>query len=326
MARVIHAPPNPATLHEGARATLAAWSDSTRHGLSLALANRLFGERTFPFDWTFRDFTRTWYGAPFEPTDFVRDAEGSRSAINEWVESQTQHHIRNVVPAGAVTPDTRLVLACAMYFRSAWEQPFDPELTRAAPFFAGGTREVEVPTMHLTEKLRFSETWDLQMLELPCEGGEFVMTILLPKKRTWLAAIEAKLTAEALRTWLEELQTVEVQVSLPKFRVAPEHGLELGSVLRALGMVDAFDERADFSGIASPSPPAERLFLPAVFHGAFVEVDERGTEAAAASVVDLELLSDHVAFRADHPFLFLIRDRRSGAVLFLGRVDDPSAA
>jgi len=328
MARVLHAPEDAATLHAGAGAALAAWNDPAREAYTLAAANRLYGERSFRFETGFLDLTRERYGAPLESVDFVRDADGSRTRINRWVEVQTRDRIRDLIPAGALTSDTRLVLVNAVYFLAKWEKPFERDMTTTAPFFAGGDREVKVPTMHRTDPIQIGDAPGLQILELPYRGSDLAMTIVLPRDRTGIEALEAQLDAGKIHTWIEGLRTARVELALPKFRIAPEPALSLGDLLREMGMESAFDGRADFSGIASPVRPEERLYLSDVFHKAFVQVDEEGTEAAAATAGSMRAFSMQVdppiVFRADHPFLFLIRDLRSGTVLFLGRVDDPS--
>ncbi len=333
MARVLHAPDDAAALHEAAGNVLSTWNDPARESYTLAVANRLFGERAFTFESSFVALTRDRYRAPVEPLDFAGAPEPARVHINDWVAAQTRDRIRDLIPAGAIVADTRLVLTNAVYFLARWILPFERAFTRDAEFFANGTERVEVPTMHLVGHVRYAETESAQVLELAYRGNEIAMTIVLPREQGGLAALEAQLDAAHLASFTSSLDASHrVAVSLPKFRVAPEPSMRLREPLRALGMPLAFARgSADFSGIANPPRPDDRLYIAEVFHKAFVQVDEEGTEAAAATAVVMARAGaapprdTPIPFTADHPFLFFIRDVRSGAILFMGRVVDPSA-
>ena len=332
MARVLHAPADPAALHLAAGNVLSTWNDPARDTYTLAVANRLFGERTFTFEPTFLALTRDRYRAPLEPLDFASAPEPARAHINGWVARETRDRIQDLLPAGVIRADTRLVLTNAVYFLARWRTPFERHATRDAAFFAGGTRRVEVPTMHRAEHFAHAEIEGAQVLELPYRGDELAMTIVLPRERDGLAAIEAGLDAARLASFTSSLDASRrVAVALPKFRIAPEPSMRLSDTLKQLGMRLAFDaEAADFTGIADPPDPDDRLSISEVFHKAFVQVDEDGTEAAAATAVVMMRggaaapSEPPIPFTADHPFLFFIRDLRSGAILFLGRVVDPS--
>jgi serpin B len=295
------------------------------------VANRLFGEKTFRFETAFLDQTRAAYGAGLEPVDFKAAAQSARALINGWVESQTEKRIRNLVPPSGVSADTRLVLVNAIYFLGDWQQPFLAETTRPAAFHAASAATKDVPTMNQLGVFRLAAAPGLRILELPYKGGALSMLVALPDAVDGLAVVEKGLSAQALTAWTSPLKLQRVRVALPKFTIDPAESLSLGDTLAAMGMPLAFDrERADFTGIANPADPADRLSIARVFHKAFVKVDEKGTEAAAATAVSMQRAGSAapterpVEFRADHPFLFLIRDNATGLVIFLGRVADPS--
>lgn len=334
MARVLHAPDDAAALHEAAGNVLSTWNDPARESYTLAVANRLFGERTFTFEPSFLALTRDRYRAPLEPVDYVGAADPSRVHINDWVAGETRDRIRDLIPPGAITGDTRLVLTNAVYFLARWLVPFERTATLDADFFANGTARTSVPTMHSVQYARYREAQGVQVLELPYRGDEIAMTIVLPRTRDGLSAVEAQLDAAHLATLTSSFDTSRrIAVALPKLRIAPEPAMRLSETLRALGMPLAFERgSADFTGIANPPRPEDRLCISEVFHKAFVQVDEDGTEAAAATAVAMvgsgaaPPTDAPIPFTADHPFLFFIRDVRSGAILFMGRVVDPSAS
>jgi serpin B len=306
----------------------AALTDPKRP-VTFRIANRLFGEQSYRFEPAYLEATKAAYGAPLEPLDFKRAPDQARERINGWVEQQTERRIRDLVPAGSLRPTTRLVLVNAIYFLGDWSAPFKKESTRLASFFTSPTARKDVPMMHQTEELRFAEKHAVKVLELPYRGREMAMLVILPDQVDGLDAVERSLTEPRLQELVAALVPQRVAVALPKFEVNPAQSLTLGDTLRAMGMAHAFDPtQADFTGMAQPADPADRLFLARVFHKAFVRVDEKGTEAAAATAAAMETVSARPReqsreFRADRPFLFVIRDTASGLVLFLGRVADP---
>jgi serpin B len=310
---------------------LAATLQDPSRPVVFRIANRLFGEKTCPFEPAYMDATRAAFGAALEPVDFKRATEGARLLINGWVEEKTEKRIRNLVPPGGVDRDTRLVLVNAIYFLGDWAEPFAKEATHPAPFSISASGKKDVPTMHAVESFRFVAKDALKAVELPYKGGQMSMLVVLPDAVDGLAALEASLTGERLDGIARSLAATRVHVSLPKFEVDPPGSLALGEVLRSLGMTDAFSPaQADFTAIADPPDPRDRLFLSEVFHKAFVKVDEKGTEAAAATAVVMQRAAAALArpaeFKADHPFLFFIRDNASGMVLFMGRVSDPGSS
>lgn len=297
--------------------------------VKLVIANRLFGERSYGFQQAFLDWTAAQFGAPFEPVDFRGAPEPSRARINDWVKQQTQDRIPVILPPASIDTDTRLVLANAIWFKGQWSNPFDEGDTRPRPFTLADGSRVDVPMMSRTDDFRFGVRGGTKLLELPYAGDDLSMVVVLPPEGQ---APDAWLTADNLAT-VASLRRQEVDVWLPRFRIDPPEPTKLNQMLIDLGMRRAFvREQAEFPGIADPPNPEDRLFLSAVFHRAFVEVNEEGTEAAAATAALLVRVgaaapdSGPAVFHADRPFLFLIRERRTGLILFVGRVGDPRAA
>jgi serpin B len=331
MARVLHFGDDAEGFHRAAGHALARWNDPDREAYRLAVANRLFGERSYAWRAPFLELTGDVYGAPLEPMDFRGAPEPARRRINGWVEERTNDRIQGLIPPGAIDGDTRMVLANAVYFLADWQHPFAASDTYEQPFSAPGG-EVRVETMHQQARFAYAEADGAQVLQMPYAGGELGMMIVLPEASDGLGDLEAALSAARIDGWAARLEERMVNVALPKFRVDPAEPLALGATLRAMGMTRAFDPAAaDFSAMADPATnEGLPLFVTDVFHKAFVEVDEEGTEAAAATavvVVESAAIAppDVPHFVADHPFLFFIRDLRSGAILFMGRVEDPSA-
>ena len=330
MARVLHVSGDGQAVRRAAGGLLAAWNDPARTAYTLRVANRLFGERSMRLEAPFVATMQNVFRAPLEPMDFKGAAEPSRARINSWVEQATDNRIHELLPATSIDEDTRLVLVNAVYFLAKWQAKFAQAATRAQPFWTNASASVSVPTMHQTEHFRYAEDAAVQVLQMPYEGGDLAMTIVLPRQRDGLATVEASLDAATIERWESALASTRVVVSLPKFTIEPAESLSLGDILESMGMPLAFDRgRADFSGMSVPPTPADRLYVSKVFHKAFVKVDEEGTEAAAATAVVMSRAGSAAPteppkqFLADHPFLFLLRDLRSGVILFAGRVADP---
>jgi len=288
----------------------------------LSVANALWGQKGYGFLEEFLATTQRNYGAGLHEVDFAGDTEAARKAINQWVEQQTQDKIKELLKPGSLPLNTRLILTNAIYFLADWAHQFEKQATWNASFTLLGGKKADVPTMHQTEHFRYGEGDDFQALELPYKRNELSMIIFLPKKADGLADFEKALTAKMLPRTLADIRRENVNVALPKFEFTAE--FELKKVLQALGMTDAFSlPPADFSGMTG----RKDLFISKVIHKAFVKVYEKGTEAAAATAVmmDGKALADDKprTFRADHPFLFLIRENKTGVVLFMGRVLDP---
>jgi serpin B len=328
MARILHFPADSEKLHEsfGAlRKELNGAGDGGKVSHRLSVANRLWGQAGFHFLPDFLAITREAYGAELAQVDFVYEAESARRTINTWVEEQTQAKIVDLIPPGEIDDLTRLVLTNAIYFKGDWTKPFARAATRDDTFHVGGEETVTVPLMFRSDSFAFRSGDGMKIVELPYGKGELSAVAILPDAVDGLPALEAKLTADELARWLGGLRRRKVQVFLPRFKVTSQFSLR--DVLAAMGMRLAFSkDGADLSGISTE----EKLSISAVLHKAFVDVNEEGTEAAAATgvVVGVRaamLPEEPAVFRADHPFLFLIRDTRSGMILFMGRVINPRA-
>lgn len=294
-------------------------------------ANRLFGQRGYAFRDSFLTLMEDGYAAPFQALDFRTDAEHSRTAINAWVEEQTQRKIRDLIPRGALKDDTRLVLVNALYLKAPWEKPFGKTATRPAPFHFDERRAKDVPTMLRTAFLGHATEPGLTVVALDYAGRGLQFLIVLPDRGTSPDAIAEKLTPVDFVRWskIGDGRRPNVSLHLPKFRNEGST-LPLGTALRALGIKGAFDEppgSANFDRIA-PRKPNDYLAISDVFHQTFIALDEEGTEASAATAVTTITLGaampvEPIEVRVDRPFLFAIQHRESGVCLFLGRITDP---
>ena len=326
MAAVLHLAPG-RLAHRGF-STLLHLLNSTgdRNGYSLSTANRLWGAQGYLFEPEFLALTRDAYEAELATLDFAQP-ESARQTINEWVEQQTREKIVDLIPSGILQPDTRLVLTNAIHFEGGWSSEFAKRATREAPFHLTADNKINVPTMQQTTVFPYTADEHAQVLSLPYRGRELSMVIVLPRRVDGLAELESTLTDEQFGGWMERLRVDRpVETYLPKFTMRSQ--FLLSGVLKSMGMSSAFSDQADFSAMSR----SERLMISEVIHQAFVDVDEKGTEAAAATAVVIAPTSaavdpreppKPVVFRADHPFLFVIRDNRTGAVLFLGRLQRP---
>jgi serpin B len=288
---------------------------------TLTVANALWGQKDYGFLEKFLELIETSYDGRLNEVDFVSAAETARRTINAWVEKKTNGKIKNLISQGVLDSMTRLVLTNAIYFKGNWARQFKENRTKDAPFTLDDGKKIDVSMMNQKAEFGYMETDTFQGLELPYVDDELSMIILLPKKFDALDEFEKTLTLDNLTQWLSKIHKREVVVFVPKFKMTSRFGL--ASVLKSMGMKDAFSSDADFSGINGKRD----LFISAVIHKAFVEVNEEGTEAAAATGVVMRLTSVGPApipvFRADHPFLFLIRDNLTGSILFIGRVANP---
>ena len=283
--------------------------------VQLSVANSLWPQKGYDFLPDYLAMTKEFYGAQIENVPFKSDPEAARKRINVWVEDKTNDKIEDLIPEGMLDPMTRLVLANAIYFKGSWARQFKAERTHEMPFTVKPGTEVQVPTMMQTDDFKLARSEAFQALELPYEGGDLSMVLLLPSKKNDLAALEKKLTPGLFDSL--EFHEGEVMVQLPRFKL--EWKLELSTILKALGMPLAFSNQADFSGMDG----TKELSIGTVIHQAFIEVNEEGTEAAAATAVGMRATSMPPMFIANHPFLFLIRENSTGTILFIGRVMDP---
>jgi serpin B len=316
--------PNPNASSSGPEMQKYYEAELERRRIVLHVVNRLWAQTGHPFNQDFLALLRDSYRAPLAELDFRTKPEPSRLAINAWVSDQTAKKIPELIAPRQVTGDTRLVLTNAVYFKARWTEQFEPAATREEPFFAASGREVKAHLMHMTHFFSLGTFDGGQLLELPYANGELAMDIVLPTSRQGLPRVEEELAQGAWPRWLKSLKAARVDAAIPRFKTHSSFGL--AKTLEAMGIQEAFKfPGADFSGIDG----TKELFISSVVHQAMVDVDENGTEAAAATAVLMAAgaappTQKPVVFRADHPFLFFIRDTRSGAILFAGRLVDPS--
>ena len=293
-----------------------------QEGVALQVANRLWGQDGLAFKPALLNRLRATYGAPLETVDFVRQTEAARVTINHWAAVQTHDRILEVLQEGDVDGDTRLVLTNAVYFKGAWAVQFRKGET-IDHAFAAPDGNIVTKMMRRRGNFRYARSRGVQIAELPYRGG-LSMVVVLPDAADGLDAVEARL-ADGYQGWLKALDLELLDLELPRWTVSSH--LSLAKPLAAMGMPAAFSSRADFSGMTDH----ERLCIDRVLQQAFVDVNEEGTEAAAVTAVVIRSISDVVdtrkptVFHADHPFMYLIRDTNTGAILFIGRVVDPQA-
>ena len=301
------------------------FNEPLQDGLELHLANGLWVKANYPLNSEFiKAITESFKGS-LEPVDFSNET-AARKKINGWVSDQTGEKIQNLIGPNAITPDTRLVLTNAIYFKAAWETQFRKEASRQEKFHVSLNKDVDAEMMKQTHFFGLAELEGFKLLVMPYKGGEASMLVLLPDKVDGLADLEKSLSAENLASWLEKSRSVRVALSFPKFKNTS--ALNLNNTLITLGMKKAFIVgQADFTGIANV--PAEPLYIGLVMHKAFVDVNEEGTEAAAATAVNIRAgavmrPAEPFPFVADHPFVYIIRSNRTGDILFMGRLTDPT--
>lgn len=324
MARALHLPAEPDEAARGAAAALDAWRQAAGDGAELAIASRVWTDAGLSLDPSYVARAAR-FGARPEPVPFQRAPDEARRTINEWTAEQTRGAIAELLSEGAVDARTRAVVTNAVWFKGRWASPFPVDATEDAPFHLAADRDVQAPTMHATETLRFADLAGVRLLELPYARSELAMLIVLPDAVDGLARVERELGPKTLDRWTAALSPRRVAVSLPRFRFAS--GGPMNDVLEAMGMRSAFTPKASFAGMITGKP--ERLGLDRVVHRTWISVDEHGTEAAAATGGVMRTTSAAVGpvvrFDADHPFLMLVRDTRTGRLLFVGRVVDPTA-
>lgn len=291
--------------------------------VQLEIANSLWPHKSYPILEEYIGLMKEHYGVEITSVDYAADTEAARRIINEWVEERTKDKIRDMIGPGVLDALTRLVLTNAIYFKGNWAEQFDEDLTKDAPFHLLSGESTQVAMMKQQETFGYAEHEDLQILQMPYAGDEVSMLVLLPKNEDGLADLQSALNEESLEEWIRSIRKKEVLVFLPKFKVTSQFRLD--EALASMGMPDAFDpKKADLSGIdGEPS----KLYIGAVIHKAFVDVNEEGTEAAASTAIGFALASvpePVPTFRADHPFIFAIHDNNTGSILFMGRIVDPA--
>ncbi len=290
-------------------------------GFRLNIVNAIWGQKNYKFLDEFLDVLAENYGAGLRLLDFINAAEDSRITINDWVSDQTEDRIKDLIPQGVIDEDTRMVLTNAIYFNAAWLNPFQKESTQDGTFYLLDGTEVTLPMMSQIESLGYTKGDGYQAVELPYDGSELSMVILLPDNGEF-ETFEGSLDAELVNKITSDLKDKQIALTMPKFEFESE--FSLAEALAAMGMPIAFSGAADFSGMTG----THELTIADVLHKAFISVDEAGTEAAAATAVVMKLTAipeEPVRVTIDHPFVFMIRDIETGAILFVGRILNPSA-
>jgi serpin B len=294
------------------------------------LVTRLFAEKSRVFAPAFVE-QASLLGAPLQLENFKEAGVGARDRINRWVSDETHGRVPDLLPDGSITESTRLVLANALVLAAAWTNQFEETQTRSEPFYVSTKVTRDVATMHGEGQYAFASVKGIKLLNLGYVGGAFSMLLVLPKAGTGPSSVESELRSATLQHWVSQLKPTAVRVSLPKFSVETPRSWSVSPSLKALGITAAFDaERADFTGISGSARPEDRLFVSDVFHRALVTVDEKGTQAVAASALAMQAAGAALPseqpeeFKADRPFLFFIRENDNGAILFMGRVADPA--
>ena len=325
IARTLHFDQPADKLNSNFSALLGSWrSGQDEHHYRLSVANAFWGQNGYPFAPAFNRILQSDYGAAIHTVNFAQP-EQARRQINQWVQEQTHDKIRDLMPSGAIDRSTVLALTNAIYFKAQWDHRFNKAATYPQAFKLPGGQSVQTPMMHQRESFPYFAGNGFKALEMSYAERGFSMLVLLPDQVEGLPALEKSLTAKSLDelfTRFGSAESGDVQVSFPKFKVSEE--TDLRAVMSKMGLSLPFSPQADFSGMNDGREP---LFITAALHKAYVDVDEYGTEAAAATglaVGRAALPQQTPVFNADHPFLIIIRDNRSGSILFMGRVMNPA--
>ena len=289
--------------------------------IQLNVANSLWPQNRYPFLKEYLILAKKYYQTEITPLDYKTNPGVASKKINSWVEEKTNNKIKDIIST-LPDPSTRLILVNAIYFKGNWASQFKKSATTQMPFYLTESKSIEVPMMHQTSTFNYGEEESLQVLELPYVGNELSMLVILPKKTDGLQNLGEILAKDSLDWWTRNLSNSMVEVYVPRFKMTSEFSLD--EELKSMGMINAFEmDKANFSGMDGNQ---NWLYIGAVLHKAFVDVNEEGTEAAAATAVHTREKSappKPVIFRADHPFLFLIRENSTRSILFMGRLINP---
>jgi len=301
-------------------------------GPELALANRVWVDESVTLKPEFQKILKDSYGSEAASVDFHAKADEALAKVNEWAKEATHEKIEELLPTGSVDQMTRVVLANALYFKGTWKKPFEDEDTKDGEFFLLDGKSIQVPMMHTTKKQYVKDFSTFKVLRLPYSAGSdrrsFSMFILLPHEKDGITELEKsldlKILAEDLRTVNQEVPVTEF--ALPKFKIS--HGFEAPEALKSLGLSLPFGEKADLTEMVD-SPTADKLYVSNLYHKTFVEVNEKGTEAAAATAATITLRSlpmfhEPTDFVCDHPYLFIIKEELTNVIIFTGRITEPS--
>jgi len=326
MAQVLHFPLTQESMHPAFSKLQSDLNAIQNKGdVQISIANSLWAQKSYKFLDSFIDLNKKYYGAGLYFVDFITKREAARKQINNWVEKKTHDKIKELIKPPMLNSLTTLVLCNAIYFKGDWLSQFDKAKTYNRDFHVSPDTTILVPMMYQQTRLKYKCFGEFCALELPYEGNDLSMIIFLPNEDDGLLEFEDHLTADSVHVWIDELMKMDeglVMVNMPKFKTISE--FELSRTLYDMGMPDAFSlPPTDFSGMTG----VKDLFISKIVHKAYVEVNEEGTEAAAATAVVMKRGGRHETisiFRADHPFIFLIRENQTGSILFIGRIVDPT--
>jgi len=319
MQTVLHLPEDKGMIHSDF-AGINNGLNKANKSYQLNVANALWVQKDYPFKEDYFNMINTYYGGKVTNLDFKTETERSRVTINTWVEDNTNNRIKDLIPRGTLTSDTRLVLTNAIYFKANWSSKFDARDTNDGQFKLNSGQKITTSMMHQTSHYNYGENSDMQILEMPYSGNDLSMLIILPKGNNTM------FTLQQLDMWKKDMKTERVQVTLPKFKFESKYFM--ADDLKVMGMPTAFNpDTADFTGMWTRQNN-ENLYISQVIHQTFIEVAENGTEAAAATAVIMAATSagpteQPKIFNADHPFIFIIQQKDSGNILFMGRLSDP---
>ena len=325
MAQVLHFPLTQESLHPAFSKLQSDLNAIQNKGdVQISIANSLWAQESYKFLDSFIELNKKYYGAGLYFVDFIKKRETARKQINKWVEKETHDKIKELIKQPMLNIDTRLVLCNAIYFKGNWLSQFDKKKTYNRDFHVSPDTTILVPMMYQQTRLKYKCFGEFCALELPYEGNDLSMIIFLPNEYDGLLEFEDHLTADSVHVWIDELMKVDeglVMLNMPKFKTISE--FELSRTLYDMGMPDAFSlPPADFSGMTG----TKDLYISKVIHKAYVDVNEEGTEAAAATAVIMmkSVAMQPLEFKVDHPFIFLIRENQTGSILFIGRIVDPT--
>ena len=319
MASVFNFPENTQKFHKSMGALQENILSKASDRVEISLTNQLWADQNYKFRCQYLQKAKKCYKAPVKRLNFYSNLDESRISINNWVEEQTNDKIKDLLPEGSLSEQTKMVITNTIYFKGQWEKKFDERNTRNEEFTTITGQKIETPTMNTSTKLNIYQEKNLKLIELPYDGKQFSMLVLLPNKRVTLASIEKELSTKSLNHYISSMTMSEVRLSLPKFKFDASYKLK--TVLSDMGMPLAFSNAADFTGMSK----IKDLRIDELFHKAFVEVSEEGTEAAAATAVVVVRKTSIISneFKANRPFLFFIRENETGNILFFGRIANP---
>lgn len=328
MASVMHFNTNIEQSNKAFKGLITAINSRNNEDIKMSVANRLFGDKRFDFNLDFLNTVNENFGAPLEKMDYKNDLEGSRKKINKWVEDQTNNKIKELIKKDVLPDSTKLVLVNAIYFYGDWLNQFDSSLTYVKPFYLDEKNTIDHKLMFQKTSVEYFAESDFQAIRMPYKGNKIYMEIYLPNQKDGLKNLENKLITENYLKWSSKFTYTKVYLTIPKFKMTAD--FSLGNILQEMGMKTAFSDAADFLNMVNK--PKDALKISKVIHKAFIDVSEKGTEAAAATAVIMVAVATSAGpnfeevktFYADHPFFFMIKDRETGSILFMGKIVNPA--